>query len=136
MLLTSTLNKLDEIVYRINDYYFGCTTCSFNDIKSYFTKQSGVVNDNKDQISSETSGRVRVSINVLSSMVKIDINYKKTMIGGNLRPTFRKPIEEVLARVRRETRERWRNNFSNSFKEGIPCMSEGKYQGGAIADEI
>mmetsp|Transcript_4493 Transcript_4493/g.5064 ORF Transcript_4493/g.5064 Transcript_4493/m.5064 type:complete len:146 (-) Transcript_4493:32-469(-) len=47
----------DEIVYRLNNYYFGCTTCSFNDMNSYFTKQSGVVNDNKDQISSETSGR-------------------------------------------------------------------------------
>jgi len=105
--------NMGEIEYRMNDYYFGCSTKEFQYMKTALNAPLlKPKTDNKLTVASrngivtEGSGSVRIRIRVLS--LPEGRNHRDTYQNHtNLtRPIFHETISEVLSRVRRNKRER------------------------------
>ena len=100
--LIASKNIWNEIFYRMNDYYFGCTMKNVQDLKNYFMYPLGYTNDKKplhmnNQIISESSGTVKISLQIISKSAN-----NKHDINGIARG--RHMLDEVLSKVRRHKR--------------------------------
>ncbi len=106
--LVSNRNALCKLIYRMNDYYFGCAVDTFIQIKDNFlspyhrsTKRSFHLNN---QIITEASGQVRLCTCIMSKSGRNK--------NGNDRRRYM--LDEVLSKVRRHKRSLHQENCSTN----------------------
>jgi hypothetical protein len=118
--LIASRSAWSEIIYRMNDYYFGCTMSNFSKVKNYFMNPHQGTSDKRprslqmsnNEIVTEASGTVQTKVQVLSRSAS-----HKSRINGNDR--VRHMLDEVLSKVRRHKR-----SLHQSTNKHVPTTRE------------
>ena len=96
-------SKWNELLYRLNDYYFGCTLCGFSQMKVLLTNPTNFKDRNnssqkfRDEVISEPSGTVQINASVLTKFANHSNDRSKN-------DRVRHMLDEVLSKVRRHKR--------------------------------
>lgn len=119
-------SKWNKILYRMNDYYFGCALCSFSRMKDLFINpkltdvnaEDDLSQKIRDEVISEPSGTVQISVRVLTKFVNRTNEKNKS-------ERVRHMLDEILSKVRRHKRSRHHNSLQrHSLKDREKSLNE------------